>query len=369
LAGIWPYSNHELPDERGREGMTQDQKHPLDRPSILFVATDLSTGGGVNKVIRDLAALFTEKLGARVSVVNARSNRASAYAFPAEVPVQMQRKQSLPAYFALLLRLRRSRPDYVIGSWTQDNLLLTLAFLFSATKVVLIEHSSWHFHGRFIRALRRIVYPFAWRVVVLNPTDLEHYRQFLGNVRLIPDPVSAPPRLTQREKLIIAVGHLLPVKNFADAIGAFAKSGLEDEDWSLTIIGSGAEDRMLCDLIRDIGLRRTSIRTGREDLGEWYSKASLLLVTSRRESFSLVLAEAMASGVVPIAYASDGPSFILQDFPDHLIDLGAVDALAERIAAFAHEPALDQIRVQLAQSVAWRFSPEIIADQWREVLS
>src|SRR5690349_12950853 len=35
---------------------------------ILFIATDLSTGGGVNKVIRDLAALFRQRLGAEVSV-------------------------------------------------------------------------------------------------------------------------------------------------------------------------------------------------------------------------------------------------------------------------------------------------------------
>src|SRR5947209_8730206 len=161
----------------------------LETPDVLFVAADLSTGGGVNKIIRDLAALFSERLSLEVSVVAARSGRVSTYAFLPDVPVEYHRPQSLLSYFRLLLHLRRRRPRFVIGSWTQDNILIALAFLFSSSKVVLVEHSSWHFHGPFIRLLRRVVYPFAWRVVVLNPRDVEHYRRYLDNVRLIPDPV------------------------------------------------------------------------------------------------------------------------------------------------------------------------------------
>lgn len=39
------------------------------------------------------------------------------------------------------------------------DILVTLAFLFSRAKVILVEHSPWHFHGPTIRLLRRIVYP------------------------------------------------------------------------------------------------------------------------------------------------------------------------------------------------------------------
>src|SRR5690348_11354717 len=100
----------------------------MPRPlRILFIATDLSTGGGVNKVIRDLAVLFRRRLGAEVTVVNARSDRPSAYEFPSAVAVQSHRRRGLLAYFGLLLQLRRSQADVVISSWTQDNILVTLA--------------------------------------------------------------------------------------------------------------------------------------------------------------------------------------------------------------------------------------------------
>ncbi len=342
----------------------------MPRPlRILFIATDLSTGGGVNKVIRDLAVLFRQRLGLDVTVVNARSDRPPAYAFPPEVHVQQHRRQSLLSYFRLLVRLRRSRPDFVISSWTQDNVLVTLAFLFSSTKVVLIEHSSWHFHRPAIRLLRTIVYPLADELVVLNRRDLEHYRRYLPRVRLIPNPVTTEPIAPlQREKLIIAVGHLELLKNFEDAIRAMALSRLETHGWSLAIIGSGSCEGRLHELIAALGLTRTTIHPPATDLTSWYAKASLLLVTSRLESFSLVLAEAMLSGVVPIAYASDGPCFILENFPDHVVEMSDAKALSERLAQFASRPGLERLRPKMRKEIEKRFAPRVVIEQWQELL-
>jgi glycosyltransferase involved in cell wall biosynthesis len=336
-------------------------------PKILFVATDLSTGGGVNKVIRDLAALFRRGLGADVTVVNARDDRGSSYAFPADVPVESHRKQSLVSYFLLLLGLRGLRPDFVISSWAQDNILVTLAFLFSSTKVVLVEHASWHFHGAAIRLLRRLIYPLAWRVVVLNRRDLDHHSRFLRNVRLIPNPVSLEPAAAPeaRDKLILAIGHLEPLKNFEDAIRAFAQSNLEEDGWSLAIVGSGSSEAALRGLIAELRLKRTVVRTGAEDIGPWYQRTSMLLVTSRIESFSLVLAEAMLTGVVPIAYASDGPSFILEDFADLLVPIGDLKALSARISQLAHGRDHAALKERLSASIQNRFSPDVVLERWR----
>src|SRR4051795_363521 len=90
-------------------------------PRILFIATDLSTGGGVNKVIRDLAVLFRERLSADVTVVNARSERPSSYPFPDDITVQQGRPGGLLGYFRRLLGLRSLQADFVLGPWTQDN--------------------------------------------------------------------------------------------------------------------------------------------------------------------------------------------------------------------------------------------------------
>lgn len=351
--------------------MKLQSNETLDGLDVLFIATDLSTGGGVNRVIGDLANVFTNRLGLSVRIVSARNVGKATYSPSAGVPVDYHPKQSLLGYFMLLLRLRRTRPAFVVGSWTQDNILITLAFLFSRTKVVLMEHASWHFATPLVRLLRRLVYPAAWRVVVLNPTDLAHYRKHLKNVSLLPNPLSQmmPEEDKPREKLVLAIGHLNPNKNFGDAIRAMAASGLEKEGWSLAIIGKGEAEGGLQELAAELGLQRISILAPTDDVASWYGRTSIILITSRSEVFSLVLAEAMLSGVVPLAYGTDGPSFVLADFPDLLVTVGDVDRLAEGLARVARDSDLEPLRQRLRATITERFSPEVVGEQWRRLLS
>ncbi len=339
-------------------------------PRILIVGGNLSTGGGVNKVIRDLAALFARELDADVTVVGARSDEAPTYPFPPAVRVERYGRQSLLAYFGLLLRLRQRRFDVVISPWTQDNLLVALAFALSPTKVVLMEHAPWHFPRRAIRAARRLIYPLASALVVLNRNDLAYYRRFIRDVRLIPNPVAArtPGFPDSREPLVLAIGHLEPLKQFDHALRAMAASGIETQGWSLTVIGSGQCERELRTRAYELGLRQTTFRTGRENLRPWYSRASLLLVPSRMESFSLVLAEAMAAGVVPIAYASDGPSMILEEFPEQLVPIGNLDTLAATLRRYAENTELAALRKELSRSVERRFDPAVVLTEWKQLL-
>ena len=351
--------------------MKNEATETPDRADVMFIATDLSTGGGVNKVIGHLADLFTRRLGLSVKIVSARSDRKPTYPLTDQVAIEYHRKQSLLAYFLLLLRLRRTRPAVVVGPWTQDNILMILAFLFSRTKVIVVEHASWHFQSRPVRLLRRIVYPAAWRVVVLNPAELVHYRKYLDNLSLIPNPVpdTAGTEPGPRQKLVVAIGHLKPEKGFDGAIRAMAASELEKEDWSLAVIGKGDDEERLRRLIDELGLQRTSIYPPTKDVRSWYRRASIILLTSRLEVFSLVLAEAMQSGVIPIAYATDGPSFILEDFPAHLVEVGDVNQLTSRLSQFARDPDLDRLRGQFHASIARRFSPDIVVEQWQRLLS
>jgi glycosyltransferase involved in cell wall biosynthesis len=169
--------------------------------------------------------------------------------------------------------------------------------------------------------------------------------------------------------LILAVGHLEPRKNFKDAIRAMARSGLEAQGWSLAIVGDGPERAELAELIARLGLKRTTIHSPTANIADWYARASLTLVTARLEVFSLVLAEAMLSGVVPIAYAADGPAFILDQFRENLVPMGDVDAVAEALVKFAAAGDLSQLRERLRQCIEERFSAEVIATRWRKLLA
>ncbi len=348
--------------------MTAD--YDPSRPHIALVATDLSTGGGVNRVIRDLAVMFGERLDCRVTVLSGRSDRPPTYSLPACVERIDQRSPRLWPYLKALWSLRRSRPDVVIGSWTQDNIFLGAIFAGSRTRVILVEHASFHFHGRLIRWLRRLTYPLADAVVTLNPTELAHYRRYLAKVHLIPNAVcsAAAPAGVERGRHVLAVGHLTPLKNFQDAIEAVAAAGIEQDGWSLTIVGDGPDAGLLRDSIARFGLKQVQLQPPGIELGDYYARSSLTLVTAKLEVFSLVLAEAMAAGVVPIAYATDGPRFLLEDFPELLVDIGDVARLAERLRDLAAAGDLEPLRERLAQSIRQRFAPEVIDAQWRTLI-
>lgn len=353
--------------------LKRQTSRPSSRPPphlrIGFLAGDMSLGGGVNRVICDLANLFAERLGAEVTIVSVGQLSPPAYPLSPEVNFRLHKGAGFLAYLKAISQLRAVGCDLLIGSWTQDNLMLILAGLAGGRPIV-IEHTSWHFHPTWLRVVRRLLYPFARAVVVLNPSDLAHYRQHLANVRLVPNPVTVTSGLREarREKLIVAIGHLESRKNFQDAVSAMALSGLEADGWSLAIIGSGPDQANLGALIAEKGLKNTTIHAPTSDIQSWYERASLTLVTARLEVFSLVLAEAMAAGVVPVAYAADGPSYLLQDFPDHLVSIRNVEELAEKLAQFAGARDLSPLRERLSESIKRRFSPEVVVDCWRALL-
>jgi amylovoran biosynthesis glycosyltransferase AmsD len=341
------------------------------RKRIALVAADLSTGGGVNRVVRDLAAIFADDLGFEPTVFNARSAAPPTYPLPRAALVEHRPDGASPiGYLRVMWAIRRRRFDYVLGFWPQENIALAFVFLFSKTRLILCEHISWHHPGKAVRLLRRLAYPLAWRVLVLNEADLGYFGRWLRNVGLLSNCVAAapPPRSVAREKLILAVGHVDRRKNFDDAIRAFALSGLEQEGWSLAIVGDGSDTARLRQMIADLGLRSAGIHPATDDIASWYARASIQLVTSPLEVFSLVLAEGMKAGVVPIAYASDGPSFILKDEPDLLVPLGDLEALAARLKQLARSDSLASRGAALSASVERRFSREVIAGQWRELL-
>jgi len=351
-----------------RPGLDSD---PAAGPRVLLVGVDLSGGGGVNKVISDLALLLSRDLGCSVTVASARSGAAPSYPLPAGVALEAAPEQGRGplAYLAYLISLRHRRFDFAIGFWAQDNVALAAALLGSRTRVVLCEHNSWFTPPPWVRALRRAAYRWAHRVTVLNRAELEHYRRYLDNVTLLPNPLHGPGEVAagSREKLIIGVGHLIPRKGFADLVRAFARSGLAGQGWHLAIIGEGEQGPLLESVIAEQAPGSAQIVAPTDDIAAWYRRAAIIAVSSDVEVFSLVLAEAIQAGVAPVAYAADGPAFILEEFPEQLVPIGDVDALAQALArtAAADRAALGElVRKSLNTRMAWAQ----VAAQWRTIL-
>lgn len=339
--------------------------------TVLLVGGDLSNGGGVNRVIRDLSTIFSERLEFN-TIVLALNEEDPSYAFSPKVRIERRPEAaSRLGFWRLMREIGRRDYDHVIGFWHWDNIRIALALALAGKAPILTEHTSWHHAPRKTRMMRFLTYRLAKAVCVLNPPEFEYYRKFLRDVALIPNPVPKlpAPAGVGKEKLILAVGHLIDRKNFRDAVLAMAASGLADDGWRLVIVGTGPEEKALEALVRELGLTGAVwIEPPTGEIALWYARASIMLVTSKIEVFSLVLAEAMQFGVVPLAYAADGPAFLLRDHQDLVVAPGDVEALSRELTRLGRSGELQARGEAMKATVETRFSEEVIADRWRELL-
>ena len=137
----------------------------------------------------------------------------------------------------------------------------------------------------------------------------------------LPNPVDTgffhpPPARRARERLFtfINIADLKENKNQAMLIRAFARAYAGNEDYRLLIGGQGAEYSRLASLIQQLGLQgqvRLLGRLNREELRSWLWESDCFVLSSRKETFGVVLIEAMACGLPVIAVASHGPASIV----------------------------------------------------------
>ncbi len=122
--------------------------------------------------------------------------------------------------------------------------------------------------------------------VLPMPIDLER----------LPRPSPAP-----QDGLILGVGRLVPEKGFDLLIEAVALIDQQVRP-EITIVGVGSERSRLDSQARRLGvsLHLPGAVSPRE-IGDWYDRASFVVVPSRREGFGLVAAEASAAGRAVVA--------------------------------------------------------------------
>lgn len=138
------------------------------------------------------------------------------------------------------------------------------------------------------------------------------------------------PWSTHRPTLL-AVGRLVPVKGFDRLIRAFASANL---DANLVIIGEGPLRAQLMDLITRLNLDdRIQLAGFVENAGALVRQADLLVISSSREGFNYVMAEALCSAVPVVSTDVPAPNEILPaDYLCPMDDVALGQVLASTLA-------------------------------------
>ena len=329
---------------------------------LLFVITSLENGGA-ERVCASLANYFSTEHEVEILYFSGEI----FYKINSKVKLnKFTRNSRIPRLAAKLLAIRKHAKDAdcVISFMDSTNILSIIATAFLGRKLIISEHSAHDFVGLKWRVLRRIFYPFASALTVLNRSDFNYY-SFVKNKTIIYNPSIFKPSFGgQKEKLIIFVGRLEPVKGCDIFLRALALLRLDD--FKLLVLGAGSQKKSLQSLSAKLGLKNLEFLGAISDIQNYYKKAKIIVSSSRFEGLGNALIESAFFDCIRVATPTAGALELLEDGKNSFISSDfSEQALAKAIlkAINADESVLENTRAE-----SEKFSLENIAAQWWELI-
>lgn len=294
--------------------------------------------------------------------------------------------QNLRRVLALRRTLKRIRPDVALSLMSTPNVLLAFASHGIADLCSIGSERSFPPRlplGAAWDAMRKKMYGNLAAVVALTQecADWVTAHSSARLVPVIPNPISWPlqehdPRIPldsicrSERKILLAVGRLAAEKNFELLIQVFAESAPDCPEWDLIILGEGPERQELEAQVRAAGLEARILLPGiAGNLGEWYARAELYVLSSRFEGFPNALAEALAHGLPAVSFDCDtGPRDIVRHGVDGLLvppdDARGLKVALERLMK---DKGLRSAFASRAMEARERFSIERVAGMWENL--
>ncbi|WP_404457968.1 N-acetyl-alpha-D-glucosaminyl L-malate synthase BshA [Sutcliffiella horikoshii] len=175
--------------------------------------------------------------------------------------------------------------------------------------------------------------------------------------------------ISDDEKVVIHVSNFRKVKRVQDVVKSFHL--IEKQVPSkLLLVGDGPEISVVCNLVKELGLKDKVLFLGKqENLEDLYSISDLMLLLSEKESFGLVLLEAMACGVPSVGTKIGGiPEVIDDGVTGYLSDVGDVEDIAENAVRILDNATLHKEFAENAISrVKEHFSSRRIVQQYEDM--
>ncbi|MCP3953448.1 MAG: glycosyltransferase family 4 protein, partial [Desulfobacterales bacterium] len=189
---------------------------------------------------------------------------------------------------------------------------------------MLTEHSSLILNGPAKSATPYVSEAYREATVlaaVSKPLALSMRRyQFNNSIAIIPNLVNTSfftlPKAEPADSpfVVLSVGKLTENKSHEFLMKAFARAFRQQNNARLVIIGDGPCRTRLLHAAKQLGISQQTLFLGhqkREEVRRAMWKAHVLVLSSRYETFGIVLIEAMATGLPTIATRSGGPESVL----------------------------------------------------------
>jgi glycosyltransferase involved in cell wall biosynthesis len=234
----------------------------------------------------------------------------------------------LAAVFKLSRLLREIKPDVSLSALSGQNLkhMLAASLAGRLSRAVQSYHGFFEGEPRLLSRLSYFLTPLSSRLMAKTICVSDTLREeLLGRFHASADRTAriynGVPSLQERGRaaqprdetypIVLACGRLSQDKNHAFLVRAFAR--LQHPNARLVILGEGPQRGTIEAEVARLNLKDRVALPGYCDPQPWYEKASCFAITSTRETFGLVVVEALAAGLPVVTTASGGPAEILEN--------------------------------------------------------
>ncbi|MFT7304761.1 MAG: glycosyltransferase involved in cell wall biosynthesis [Candidatus Azotimanducaceae bacterium] len=310
------------------------------------------------------------------------------YACP---PIWMQRVFSRAgAKFLTTLRLGIKQPcDLIMGyhifpcaliALVCARLLRTRAAYQVTSGITEIEGGGYGAENRILRALDRpsrsvetsaSLLAKQFDVMIVRGSSVRQYIQSLGyqgSLEILTGCVRIGQKhQTHRDIDVIFVGRLVEIKQLDTLLRAIAVLVKSHPAINVSVVGDGPDREQLKHRTTELGIdAQVNFLGQRDDVYELLQRAKTFALTSRSESVSIAMLEAMSRGAVPVVTrVGDLSDFVQDNQTGFTIDVGDHDALAQHLSMLLEEPdRRNDMAANAVELVSQNCSMEAIAAFW-----
>jgi glycosyltransferase involved in cell wall biosynthesis len=302
----------------------------------------------------------------------------------------------------LIIFVRRYKFDLIHAHLFKSIIFGSLAAKWAGCKVIIHDHSGiypetlkqyfpFFLFRKAYYEIFRIILNHANLVIVLTTrmyqSYLNHYGEFQEKVQLISNFIDINQYSINNQykeinnirnelsvphnvKFVIMIGRLEKHKDWHTFLRvAKVFQEMDEKHIYFLVVGSGSQKSQLEEFSQYLALRNVFFLGYRTDVRSLLMQSNVFLLTSIKESFPIVLLEAMAAGCPIVSTRSGGPEFILEHGKTGLLaDSGDVESLVCNIMQILQYEELRKFIITTAKKVVeTNYSYERIRDYLDEI--
>lgn len=208
-------------------------------------------------------------------------------------------------------------------------------------------------------------------LVLLTEQDRQGFK-WHRHTEVIPNPrpMEFARTSTLDTPMLLAVGRLIPSKNFGELLSIWGQIASDYPEWKLYIMGGGYMQGVLEAKIKDLGIESQVVLLGDvSDVASYYLDSSISLSTSAYEGFPLFMLVSITAGVPLISYACPcGPRDIIEDGSNgFVVEMGDQETFAARLRTLIEDVNLRKQMGHNARETAELYTPERVMERWHSL--